>query len=93
MEDLDKGLDAIERLLKRAKSEGMSVFGEGYKKASVDLERGEGGVDGAGKGRETPNLQGKLQAPLPVRASLEVPPVPPIPSVDVTGPPKVGEAQ
>ncbi|KAH8117057.1 aminotransferase [Phellopilus nigrolimitatus] len=31
--DLDKGVDAIERVLKRAKKEGMKVFGHNYKKS------------------------------------------------------------
>ncbi|KAF5373546.1 hypothetical protein D9758_000848 [Tetrapyrgos nigripes] len=35
MEDLDKGLDAIGRLLKKAKKEGMKAFGHSYKK-SID---------------------------------------------------------
>jgi aspartate/methionine/tyrosine aminotransferase len=37
VEDLDKGLDAIARVLKRAKKEGMVSFGHAYKK-SVDLD-------------------------------------------------------
>lgn len=37
LEDLDKGLDAISRVLKRAKQEGMVSFGHTYKK-SIDLE-------------------------------------------------------
>jgi DNA-binding transcriptional MocR family regulator len=35
LEDLDKGLDAIGRLLRRAKKEGAKGFGHGYKK-SID---------------------------------------------------------
>lgn len=35
LEDLDKGLDAIERVLKRARKEGPRHFGHGYKK-SID---------------------------------------------------------
>ncbi|KAF8798126.1 PLP-dependent transferase [Phlegmacium glaucopus] len=31
MEDLDKGLDAIDRVLKRARKSGMKEFGQGYK--------------------------------------------------------------
>ena len=31
--DLDKGLDAIGRLLRRAKKEGVREFGHGYKKS------------------------------------------------------------
>jgi len=37
LEDLDKGLDAIARVLKKAKKEGMVSFGHAYKK-SVDLD-------------------------------------------------------
>ena len=35
MEDLDKGLDAIDRILKRAKREGMRAFGHSYR-LSID---------------------------------------------------------
>ena len=31
IEDLDKGLDAIDRILKKARKSGMEVFGAGYK--------------------------------------------------------------
>ncbi|PPQ93250.1 hypothetical protein CVT25_015248 [Psilocybe cyanescens] len=34
LKDLDKGLDAIGRVLKRAKKSGMSEFGQGYKTAA-----------------------------------------------------------
>ncbi|KAJ8507496.1 hypothetical protein ONZ45_g10154 [Pleurotus djamor] len=33
LEDLDRGLDAIQRVLKKAKKEGMQAFGQGYKKS------------------------------------------------------------
>ncbi|THG98275.1 hypothetical protein EW145_g7453 [Phellinidium pouzarii] len=33
LEDLDKGLDAIDRVLRRAKHEGMRAFGHSYKKS------------------------------------------------------------
>lgn len=33
LEDLDKGLDAMERVLKKARKEGMKVFGHSYKKS------------------------------------------------------------
>lgn len=35
MQDLDKGLDAIDRILRRAKREGMRAFGHSYR-TSVD---------------------------------------------------------
>ncbi|KAF7295542.1 hypothetical protein MIND_01094200 [Mycena indigotica] len=40
LEDLDKGLDAFERVLKKAKKEGMKAFGHSYKKSleGVDAE-------------------------------------------------------
>jgi aspartate/methionine/tyrosine aminotransferase len=37
--DLDRGLDAIGRVLQRAKQVGMKDFGQGYKKVSLDSER------------------------------------------------------
>ncbi|KZV71833.1 PLP-dependent transferase [Peniophora sp. CONT] len=43
MEDLDKGLDAIERVLQKAKKGGLKNLGHGYKK-SVDLEPGASAV-------------------------------------------------
>ncbi|EMD38205.1 hypothetical protein CERSUDRAFT_113354 [Gelatoporia subvermispora B] len=42
LEDLDKGLDAIGRVLKKAKKEGMSGFGHSYKKSldsAIQLEK------------------------------------------------------
>jgi aspartate/methionine/tyrosine aminotransferase len=33
LEDLDKGIDAIARVLKKAKKEGMRAFGHSYKKS------------------------------------------------------------
>lgn len=39
LEDLDKGLDAIERVLKKART-GMHHFGHSYKK-SIDLSAGK----------------------------------------------------
>ena len=35
MEDLVKGLDGIERVLKRAKEEGVAGFGQEYEKSPV----------------------------------------------------------
>jgi len=37
--DLDRGLDAIGRVLQRAKQVGMKDFGQGYKRVSLDSER------------------------------------------------------
>ncbi|EIM89782.1 PLP-dependent transferase [Stereum hirsutum FP-91666 SS1] len=37
MEDLDKGLDAIGRVLRKAKKEGMRTFGHSYKKSESDI--------------------------------------------------------
>lgn len=34
------GLDAIGRVLKRAKKEGMKGFGHNYRKSSIDFEDG-----------------------------------------------------
>ncbi|OCH92122.1 aminotransferase [Obba rivulosa] len=42
LEDLDKGLDAIARVLRKAKKEGMSTFGHSYKKSldsAIHLEK------------------------------------------------------
>jgi aspartate/methionine/tyrosine aminotransferase len=41
MEDLDKGLDAIERVLTRAKTVGMKDFGQGYRSSESDETRPE----------------------------------------------------
>ena len=35
IEDLDMGLDAMARVLEKAKKQGMSGFGEGYKQVSI----------------------------------------------------------
>ncbi|KAI0074209.1 aminotransferase [Panus rudis PR-1116 ss-1] len=40
MEDLDKGLDAIHRILRKARKEGTKTFGHGYKKSVDATERG-----------------------------------------------------
>ncbi|KAI0032836.1 aminotransferase [Vararia minispora EC-137] len=47
LEDLDKGLDAIARVLKRAKSSGLKDIGHGYKK-SLDGTSDELGMRGSG---------------------------------------------
>ncbi|KAG2019992.1 TdiD protein [Coprinopsis cinerea AmutBmut pab1-1] len=39
MEDLDRGLDAIDRVLKKARQSGMQVFGQGYKTEGPDGTR------------------------------------------------------
>ncbi|KAH6918447.1 aminotransferase [Coprinopsis sp. MPI-PUGE-AT-0042] len=44
LEDLNRGLDAIERLLKKARKEGMKEFGEGYIPSSP--------IDAIGKGHD-----------------------------------------
>jgi len=37
IEDLNKGLDAIERVLKKARSSGMQAFGQGYVRQSLEV--------------------------------------------------------
>ena len=42
LESLDKGIDAMARVLKRAKKEGMHGFGHNYKKSIDETPRGGG---------------------------------------------------
>ncbi|KAF6764025.1 aminotransferase [Ephemerocybe angulata] len=44
LEDLDKGIDAIDRVLKKARKSGMQAFGQGYKTEIPDEVLGESAV-------------------------------------------------